>query len=86
MSRLTEQKLPKIFLMQAAQQEKDSGKAVEAFLPQGLNNLLYDIPHLAARIGSQVNVREARRTLDVGQGKRFYQCGFVAGNLPVPAA
>ena len=53
----------KDLLLQAAINE-EGPKAIEAFLNDALENCLYDIPYIAARLGDGVNLTEARHTLN----------------------
>ena len=54
----------KCFLMDAALANGNVADAVHQFLTNAFQNCIYDIPHLAAERGHDVNVSDARRKMD----------------------
>ncbi|MCL4193245.1 MAG: hypothetical protein KJZ87_16025 [Thermoguttaceae bacterium] len=58
----------KDLLLQAAAKGGDPEQVVERFLNQALENCLYDIPYIAADLDGNVNLSEARRTLNEARG------------------
>ena len=54
----------KDLLLQAAAKGGEPEQVLERFLTQALENCLYDIPYIAADLDGNVNLSEARRTLN----------------------